>query len=90
LKKIREIEKDILGEAYISDETQENLLTLCSYGSRFAGTPSEKEAVDYILNKMKMYNLDNPHTEEVKYLGWKRGTATLEVTEPVKKEIAIR
>jgi hypothetical protein len=88
LKKIREIEKDILGEAYISDETQENLLTLCSYGSRFAGTPSEKEAVDYILKKMKMYNLDNSHTEEVKYLGWKRGTATLEVTEPVKKEIA--
>jgi Iap family predicted aminopeptidase len=82
-----EIEKDILGEAYISNETQSNLVNLCNFGSRFAGTPSEKEAVDYILEKMKTYNLDNSHLEEVKYLGWKRGSATLEVTEPVNKEL---
>lgn len=84
-KNLREIEKDILGEAYISNETQNNLLTLCSFGSRFAGTPSEKQAVDFILGKMKEYNLDNPHTEEIKYLGWKRGKTTLEVTQPEHK-----
>jgi hypothetical protein len=82
---LRKIEKDILGEAYISNETQNNLLILCSYGSRFAGTPSEKQAVDFILRKMKEYNLDNPHTEEVKYLGWKRGKTTLEVTQPEQR-----
>ncbi len=84
---LREIEKDILGEAYISNETQENLLTLCSFGSRFAGTPSEKQAVEYILGKMREYNLDNPHTEEIEYLGWKRGTTTFEVMEPESKEL---
>jgi hypothetical protein len=84
---LREIEKDILGEAYISSETQVNLLNLCSFGSRFAGLPSEQKAVDYILEKMKEYNLDTPHTEEVKYLGWKRGATKLEVTEPEYKEL---
>lgn len=84
---LREIEKDILGEAYISDETQTNLLNLCSFGSRFAGTPSEKKAVEYILSRMKEYGLDNPHTEEVNYLGWKRGTSRLEVTTPEHREL---
>jgi len=87
IENLREVEKDILGEAFISNETWGNLLTLCSFGSRFAGTPSEKQAVDYILGKMKEYNLDNPHMEEVEYLGWKRGTTTLEVTEPEHREL---
>lgn len=84
---LKGIEKDILGEAYISNETQENLLALCSFGSRFAGTPSERQAVEYILSKMREYDLDNPHTEEVEYLGWKRGATTLEVTRPESKEL---
>jgi hypothetical protein len=50
-KSLKEIEKDILGEAYISNETQRNLLNLCSFGSRFAGTPSEKQAIEYLLGK---------------------------------------
>ena len=86
-KNLGEIEKEILGEAYISNETRKNLLALCSFGSRFAGTPSEGEAVKYLLRKMKEYNLDKPHTEEVKYLGWKRGATKLEVTKPEKKEL---
>jgi len=86
-KSLKEIEKDILGEAYISNETQRNLLNLCSFGSRFAGTPSEKQAIEYLLGKMEEYNLDNSHKEEVKYLGWKRGTTTLEVTNPERKNL---
>jgi Iap family predicted aminopeptidase len=87
IENLRDHEKDILGEAYISNETRLNLSILCSFGSRFAGTLSEKQAVDYILGKMEDYNLDNPHTEEVEYLGWKRGTTTLEVTKPEHKEL---
>lgn len=84
---LRDVDKDILGEAYTSIETWTNLNTLCSFGSRFAGTPSERKAVDYILGKMEDYGFDNPHTEEVNYLGWRRGTAKLEVTEPVQEEL---
>jgi len=82
---LKEIEKDILGEAYISTEAQQNLLNLCGFGSRFAGTPSEQQAVEYLVGKMEAYHLDDAHTEEVAYLGWKRGTTTLEVTQPERK-----
>lgn len=84
---LKDVDKDILGEAYISNETWINLTSLCSFGTRFAGTPSEKKAVEYILGKMKDYGLDNPHVEEVNYLGWKRGTTKFEVTEPEQKEL---
>jgi hypothetical protein len=87
MKDLKAIEKDILGEAYISDETLNNLFTLCSFGSRFAGTQGEKRAVEYILNKFKEYNLNNPHTEEINYLGWSRGPTTLEITEPESREL---
>jgi hypothetical protein len=87
MKELMVIEKDILGEAYISNETMNNLIALCSFGSRFAGTPSEKKAVEYILDRIKDYNLDNSHTEEINYLGWSRGPTTLEVTEPERKEL---
>jgi hypothetical protein len=87
MKELMVIEKDILGEAYISNETMNNLIALCSLGSRFAGTPSEKKAVEYILDRIKDYNLDNSHTEEINYLGWSRGPTTLEVTEPERKEL---
>ncbi|MDQ1280100.1 MAG: hypothetical protein QG670_1362 [Thermoproteota archaeon] len=86
-KNLEEIEKEILGEAYFSNETRKNLAVLCSFGCRFAGTPSEEEAVKYLLQKMKDYNLSKPHREEVKYLGWKRGIAKLEVTKPESKEL---
>jgi Iap family predicted aminopeptidase len=87
MKDIREIEKEMLGEAYISDETQRNLLSLCKFGSRFAGTQSERKAVTHILKKMEEYNLENPHLEEIEYLGWKRGSTKLEVTTPIHKEL---
>jgi len=75
MKDLIALDKDILGEAYISNETMDNLIALSSYGSRFAGIPSEKKAVEYILDKIKDYNLDNTHKEEINYLGWSRGGA---------------
>ncbi len=81
------IDKDILGEAYTSDETSINLSNLCSFGSRFSGTPGEKQAIDYMHKKMIEYSLDNPRLEQIEYLGWTRGTTKLEVLEPEYKEI---
>lgn len=63
------IEKDILGEAYVPDEPSKSLSTLCSFGSWFSGTPDERQAVEYILIKMKEYGPNGPHKEEVDYLG---------------------
>ncbi len=82
---LKAIDRDILGEAYVSDETMTNLTRLCSFGSRFSGTPGERQAVEYMHQKMKMYGLDDPRLEEVEYLGWTRGTTKLEVLEPEQK-----
>ncbi len=84
---LRTIDKDILGEAYVSDETLINLTRLCSFGSRFSGTPGERQAVEYMHKKMEEYGLDDPRLEEVEYLGWTRGTTKLEVLEPERKDL---
>lgn len=82
---LREIDKDIIGEAWLSDEPYRNVEALSEMGSRFCGTESEKLAVDYILAKMREYGFTNVHTEEFEYPGWIRGTASLEMTSPFSK-----
>jgi Iap family predicted aminopeptidase len=85
METIQDPERDMLGRIYASDESKQIHHQLCSYGSRFAGTPSEKRAVNYLLRKLKEYGLTNVHTEEFTYNGWWRGTTKLEVTSHVHK-----
>jgi len=82
---IQEIERDMLGQIYASDESKRVHHQLCSFGSRFAGTSSEKRAVSYILKKLREYGLTSVHKEEFTYNGWWRGTTKLEVTSPVHR-----
>lgn len=82
MEDFKELDKQVVGDAYISDEARKNLEALCEMGSRFGGTPSEQKAVDYILKKFKEYNLKNVHAVEFGYNGWIRGEAKLEIIEP--------
>lgn len=82
---IQEIEENILGCIYASNESKQVHHQLCSFGSRFAGTPSEKRAVGYLAQKLKEYGLNNVHTEEFTYNGWWRGTTKFEVTNPIHR-----
>jgi len=84
----KEIEKNIIGEIWSCPESYENEVALCSFGSRFGGTPSERKARDYILKKFKEYGLD-ARTEPFEYMGWKRGTAKFEVLDPVKTVLPV-
>ena len=84
---LKEVERKMLGDAYISDETKRLLQGLCDCGSRFAGTVSEKQAAGYLVERMKEYNLESIHLEDVEYLGWKRGKTLLEATGPEHKEL---
>ena len=86
-RSIKDIDREITGEIYNSDESWKNIVSLCGFGNRFGGLKSEKQAVEHILEKFKEYDLDNPHLEEFEYLNWKRGSSKLEVTAPVKREI---
>lgn len=83
----KDVDRDLTGEIYNSDESWKVLTTLCMFGGRAAGTESERQAVRYMLEKFKEYGLDNPHLEEFEFLGWNRGSSKLEITAPIEREI---
>lgn len=85
---IQSIDRQITGDGYTSAEAMRVLTRLCDdFGSRFGGTPGEKQAADYMAEKLSDYGLQNVHLEEFAYTSWHRGEATLSITSPIQKEI---
>ncbi len=83
-----QLDRQIVGDIYTSREAMDNLTILCDdFGSRFAGTPEERKAAEFIQDTFVRYGLKNVHLEEYPYAGWSRGEATLELVEPVQKSI---
>jgi len=83
-----EIDQRIVGDIYTSREVMENLTVLCDdFGSRFAGTPEERQAAEFIVETFRRYGLENARLEEYPYSGWSRGQARLEIVEPIRKEM---
>ncbi len=82
------IDQKIVGDSFTSPEVFENLLRLCDdFGSRFGGTPGERQAAEFIQQKLTEYGLDNVQLEPVEYLAWERGEARLEIISPIQKVI---
>jgi Zn-dependent M28 family amino/carboxypeptidase len=78
----------IVGDVYTSTEAMDNLIILCDdFGSRFGGTPSERQAADFFKSTMEDYGLRNVHLEPVEYIGWTRGEAQLDVISPLQKTL---
>lgn len=83
-----QLDRQIVGDIYTSQEVMENLTVLCDdYGSRFAGTPEEYAAANFIAECFKRYGLRNVTLEEYPYAGWTRGAATLEIVEPMQRAL---
>ena len=83
-----ELDQKLSGDGYSSFETMDNLSILCDdFGSRFGGTTGEKQAADFMAQKLKDYGLKNVRLEPFEYLGWRRGTAKLEILAPIQKTI---
>ncbi|MFQ6053360.1 MAG: M28 family peptidase [Candidatus Bathyarchaeia archaeon] len=83
-----EVDKKIVSEIYTSSEQMENLEVLCDvYGSRFPGTPGELGSVEWMVEKLKGYGIENAHYENFEFPGWIRGPARLEITHPIEKEL---
>lgn len=83
-----QLDRQMVGDIYTSQEVMENLTVLCDeYGARFAGTPEEREAANFIATCFKRYGLQNVKLEAYPYAGWTRGTATLEVIEPIRRTL---
>ncbi|HUS78302.1 MAG TPA: M28 family peptidase [Patescibacteria group bacterium] len=85
-----DVDKKIMSEIYTSSEPMDNLKVLCDiHGSRFPGTPGDLGSVNYMIDKYHEYGIENAHYESFTIPGWRRGHATLEVTNPIKKEFDV-
>jgi len=83
-----DIDRRILGDAYGSVETLENVTTLCDdYDSRWPGSGDDKASCEYMAGKFEGYGLENVHLEKFPIPGWRRGPAKITVLEPRYKEI---
>ena len=83
------IDRLMLGDIHTSSETMDNLTVLCDdFGSRFGGTPGERQAADFFRDKFKEYGLKKSRKEPYRYASWRRGQTTLEITSPIKREIS--
>ncbi|MCP4538758.1 MAG: M28 family peptidase [Chloroflexi bacterium] len=83
----RKLEKQIIGEIWTSPDVYANVEHLCDFGSRFAGTESERQARDFIRNKFTDYGLEQVRLATFDYEGWTRGEASLHIVEPDQKEL---
>jgi len=84
--KNQKLEKELIGEVWQNSQIHENMLVMADeIGSRFAGTPSEKRAQEYMVTKLKEYGYENARAIPFTYFGWKRGPVKLEMTAPVKR-----
>jgi Iap family predicted aminopeptidase len=83
-----DIDRWIVAEIYTSSALLDNLEVLCDvYGSRSTGSPDDLAAVEWMVETLKSYGLANAHYESFDVPGWIRGPATLEVVDPIDKEI---
>jgi len=80
----RQLDKQLVGEAMLSDGGVAVLRELCdTYGSRFAGSTEERRAGDFLLAKMQEFGLSKVHAESFRFTGWRRGRKpTLKAVEP--------
>ncbi len=86
-EKYYKVEKELIGEIWQKSQIYENMLVLADeIGSRFPGTPSEKQAQEYMVNKLKEYGYQNARAVPFKYFGWKRGAVSLKMRTPVERD----
>ncbi|MFW6075879.1 MAG: M28 family peptidase [Chloroflexota bacterium] len=84
-----QMEKDIVGTIWTSDNAYETLRELCDeIGHRFGGSESEKAGAEFLANKMKEYGLENVRIEEFPMATWERGEAKMTLLEPVERDIS--
>ena len=84
-----ELDKQLLGEVYTSNETWKSLLYLCDEcGSRFNGTEDEAKARNFIRRKMKSYGLE-VRCDPFRYLGWARHQKGAELKILAPREVLV-
>ena len=81
---LRSIDRAICGDVWAGDSVARNLEALClDCGSRFAGSESERLAVDLIAARWQAYGLQNVRAEPFPFTAWTRASAGLSMFAPV-------
>ena len=79
-----ELAKAIAGEAWTSEGAYNTLREMCDqFGHRFAGSPGEAAAAEYMAGRFRAAGLSDVHHERFGYLGWVRGSDRIDVLAPV-------
>ena len=87
--RVQDIERQVIGEIWTSDDMMESLRHLCDdLGSRFGGSESEHRAAEFLQSKMLEYGLQNVHLEEFPVYTWERGPCQLTLTAPVERSMS--
>lgn len=82
------VDQKIAGDGYSSSEAMTVLTTLCDdFGSRFGGTPGERQAAEFMAERLRAYGLADVHLEPFSYTAWRRGSAVLKIIDPIEKEL---
>jgi Zn-dependent M28 family amino/carboxypeptidase len=76
--KVHPFEKEIIGEAWTSG-VYASVERLCDFGSRFAGSESERVARSFIRDAFASYGLNNVRLATFDFLAWSREEAALSV-----------
>jgi aminopeptidase YwaD len=85
--RFREMERQIIGDIWTTNESYEVLRQLCDdIGHRFGGSESERAGAEFLKRKMEEYGLENVRVEEFPMAGWERGSAALTLISPVEKD----
>ncbi len=82
------IEEHFIGQAWMNPSVYENLVALCNFGSRFAGTPSEKAAREWLLQRFQGIGLQTVHPEWYTYKAWERGKCEVTVISPQRHPLS--
>jgi Zn-dependent M28 family amino/carboxypeptidase len=83
-----ETDRLMLGDIHTSSLAMDHLQILCDdFGSRFGGTPGEKQAAQFFRDRYREYGLSNVRMEPYRYASWSRGETHLEMISPVHKVI---
>lgn len=73
-----------------SGKTWQSLSELVdTFGARLAGSEQLEKAIDYVLDKMKLDNLENVHTENATVPHWVRGFESAQLVAPFKKNLPL-
>ena len=83
-----DVDKKIVSEIYTASEPMDNLKVLCDiYGSRWPGSSGDLPSVEWMVERLKGYGIENARYESFKFPGWRRGPAELEMKAPFSRDL---